>query len=40
VTDALKIIGRLDVRFEDWFKPEETRTAEEIISSIKQKLGG
>ena len=40
VTDALKAIGNLNIRFIDYFKPEETRTAEEIIDSIKQKLGG
>ena len=40
VTDALKVIGRLNVRFADLFKPQETRTANEIIDSIKKKLGG
>jgi len=40
VTDALKIIGHLDKRFADLFKPQETRTSDEIIDSIKKKLGG
>ena len=38
VTDALKIIGGLNIRYADIFKPEETRTAEEIKSSISDKL--
>lgn len=40
ITDALKAIGQLNFRFADYFKPEETRTAEEIIDGIKNKLGG
>lgn len=40
VTDALKVIGSLNIRFADYFKPQETRTAEEIIDGIKKKLGG
>lgn len=40
ITDALKEIGKLNMRFEDWFKPEETRTAKEIINGIRKKLGG
>jgi len=40
ITDALKVIGHLDRRFFDYFKPEEERTAKEIIDSIKKKLGG
>ena len=40
VTDALKIIGRIDQRYYDFIKPRvvETRTADEIISNIKEKL--
>lgn len=38
VTDALKVIGNLNIRYADLFKPEETRTAEEIISGISDKL--
>jgi hypothetical protein len=43
VTDALKEIGGLNIRFADLFKPEETRTAGEIIGGIRdklQKMGG
>lgn len=43
VTDALKVLGGLNIRFADLFKPEETRTAGEIIDGIKdklQKMGG
>lgn len=43
ITDALKILGGLNIRFADLFKPEETRTSDEIIGGIKdklQKLGG
>ena len=40
VTDALKVIGNLNIRFADYFKPEEKRTADEIIDGIKKKLGG
>ncbi len=43
VTDALKSLGGLNIRFADLFKPPETRTADEIIGGIKdklQKLGG
>ena len=43
VTDALRIAGGLNIRFADLFKPEETRTADEIIGGISgklQKLGG
>ena len=38
ITDALKIIGNLNIRFSDLFKPQEERTAEEIINNIKGKL--
>lgn len=40
VTDALKVIGHLNMRFADVFKKPETRTAKEIINGIKDKLGG
>ena len=40
ITDALKVIGHLNIRFADYFKPQETRTSEEIIGGIKKKLGG
>ena len=43
VTDALKAIGGLNIRFADRFKPAETRTSDEIIGGIKdklQKMGG
>ena len=38
VTDSLKIIGGLNIRYADIFAPEETRTAEEIIDGVKDKL--
>lgn len=40
VTDSLKIIGNLDIRFYDLLRPgvEETRTPEEIIENISAKL--
>lgn len=40
VTDALRLIGRLNIRYFDMINPgvEETRTAEEIIDSISAKL--
>ena len=40
VTDSLKLIGHLNIRYFDMVKPgvEETRTAEEIIDSISAKL--
>lgn len=40
VTDSLKIIGRIDQRYYDFIRPAkvETRTADEIISNIKEKL--
>ena len=44
VTDALRAIlgGEENARYKDWITPpqEETRTAEEIIDHIKQKLAG
>ena len=40
VTDALKIIGNLNIRYAEIVTPppEETRTADEIIQSITDKL--
>lgn len=42
VTDALKasLLGGKAERYEDLFKPTDTRSAEEIVSSIRKKLGG
>lgn len=38
VTDALKEYLKLNIRYADLFKPQETRTAKEIISGISEKL--
>ena len=40
VTDALKILGNLNVRYADLIvqKEVETRTPEEIISNVKSKI--
>lgn len=38
VTDGLKHLAGLNIRYVDVFKPEETRTADEIIGGIKDKL--
>ena len=38
VTDALRAAYKLDVRYADLWKPQETRTSEEIISTLKGKL--
>ena len=43
VTDALGAAYKLDVRYADLWKPQETRTPEEVISTLKgklKKLGG
>lgn len=43
VTDGLKVLGGLNIRYADLFKPEEKRTAEDIIGNISgklKKLGG
>ncbi len=43
MTDALKVLGGLNLRYADIFKPEEKRTADEIIGGISErleKLGG
>ena len=38
VTDALKYLASLNIRYADLFGPEETRTAEEVIDNVKGKL--
>ena len=41
VSDSLKVIGRLNIRYADVIakkKDTDNRTADEIISSIKTKL--
>ena len=40
ITDALKVIGGLNIRYADLIKRpiEETRTKEEIIESIRRRL--
>lgn len=38
VTDSLKHLAGLNIRYADVFKPVETRTADEIIGGIKDKL--
>ena len=38
VTDGLKILGGLNIRYADIFKPEEKRSADEIIGGISEKL--
>lgn len=40
VTDALKLMGKLNLRYFDMVSPgvEETRTSEEIVDSISAKL--
>lgn len=43
VTDSLKVLGNLNMRYIDNFKPEETRTPDEIIEHLKsglEKIGG
>lgn len=43
VTDALKAIGHFDKRYVDFFKPEDNRSAEEIINKIRaglEEIGG
>ncbi len=39
VTDALRCAYGLNIRYADFYKPEDTRTADEIKNSIKDKLG-
>lgn len=38
VTDSLKSYLGLNIRYADIFSPEETRTAEEVIDGVKDKL--
>lgn len=38
VTDALKILGGLNMRYADAFTPDDPRTANEVIDGIKGKL--
>lgn len=38
VTDSLKYLAGLNIRYADIFAPEETRTAEEVIEGVKDKL--
>ncbi len=38
VTDNLKALTGLNVRYADYFGPEETRTADEIVDGIRNKL--
>lgn len=38
VTDGLKVLGGLGVRYADLFLPEDDRTADEIKSSICMKI--
>ena len=38
VTDGIKVLAGLNIRYADLFKPEEERTADEIKEHIKGKL--
>lgn len=38
VTDSLKIIGKLNERYADVFKPVDPRTADEVIEGVRSKL--
>ena len=38
ITDSLKYLAGINIRYADLFVPEETRTAEEVIDNIKSKL--
>lgn len=38
ITDSLKAYLGLNIRYADLFTPEETRTAEEVIDGVKDKL--
>lgn len=43
MTDGLKVLGGLNIRYADLFKPDEERSADDIISGISgqlAKLGG
>lgn len=39
VTDGIKYLAGLNMRYADFLKQEETRTAEEVIDGIRNKLG-
>ncbi len=38
VTDALKVVGHLNIRYIDYFKKTESRTGDEIIQDLKSGL--
>ena len=38
MTDGLKVLGGLNMRYAELFKPAEKRSAEEIIGGISGKL--
>lgn len=41
VTDGLNaLLGGKNMRYADLLKPKDNRTAEDIISNIKEKIGG
>lgn len=43
MTDAVKYMGNLNMRYIDYFKPIETRTPEDIIENIRaglERIGG
>ena len=39
ITDTIKGYFGVNIRYADLFKPKETRTADEIIDTIRKKLG-
>lgn len=40
ITDSLKQMTGAGIRYCDFFKPQETRTAPEIIENIRGKIDG
>jgi hypothetical protein len=43
MTDAVKVMGNMNTRYIDYFKPVETRTPEDIIENIRaglERIGG
>lgn len=38
ITDGIKSFAGLNIRYADLFAPEETRTAEEVIGGVKERL--
>lgn len=43
MTDAVKYMGNLNMRYIDYFKPFETRAPEDIIANIRaglERIGG